>query len=313
VGPALLRRFREHLPDTDVLVDEPMARHTSFRIGGPADVLLRPRAVSDLQRAIALTRAAGVPLTVIGNGSNLLVRDGGLRGVVLKVAENLSRIEFTGRRCFAQSGALLAVVSRTAAVGGGRGLEFACGIPGTIGGGVMMNAGAYGGEMKNVVTQVTVVDESGDLRTLSAAECEFGYRRSIVQTQPWIVADIEMELQPDDPERILAQVSHNQFLRESMQPLSFPSAGSVFKRPPGKYVGPMIQKLGLKGHRIGGAQVSEKHAGFIVNAGDARAADVLALIQHIREQVQSNFDVWLETEVRVIGEDPVSEPASSAA
>ncbi|MGV3722574.1 MAG: UDP-N-acetylmuramate dehydrogenase, partial [Actinomycetota bacterium] len=285
LGPKLLRRFRESLPETDVLVDEPMARHTSFRIGGPADVLLRPRTVSDLRQAVSLTRAAGVPLTVIGNGSNLLVKDGGLRGVVLKVAENLSRIEFSGTRCYAQSGALLAVVSRTVAVGGGRGLEFACGIPGTIGGGVMMNAGAYGGEMKNVVTQVTVVDEGGDLRTLSAAECEFGYRRSILQTRPWIVADIEMELQPDDPERILALVSQNQYLRESMQPLSFPSAGSVFKRPPGKYVGPMIQQLGLKGHRIGGAQVSEKHAGFIVNGGGARAADVLALIQHIREQV----------------------------
>lgn len=313
VRPGVLQRFRETLRDSEILVDEPMARHTSFRIGGPADVLLLPRTVADLRAAVSLTREADLPLTVIGNGSNLLVRDGGLRGVVLKVAENLSRIEFSGNRCYAQSGALLAVVSRTVAVSGGLGLEFACGIPGTIGGGVMMNAGAYGGEMQNVVTQVTVVDEAGELRTLTAAECEFGYRRSILQSRAWIVADIEMELGSDDPERILARISHNQYLRESMQPLSFPSAGSVFKRPPGKYVGPMIQQLGLKGHRIGGAQVSEKHAGFIVNGGGARAADVLALIQHIREQVQANFDVWLETEVRIIGEDPLPEPVSSAA
>jgi UDP-N-acetylmuramate dehydrogenase len=313
VDAQLVQELRERLPSTEVRPNEPMSRHTSFRIGGPADVLLMPRTVDDLRRCVVLAREAGVPLTVVGNGSNLLVRDGGLRGIVLKVAENLSRIELTGMRCRAQSGALLAVVSRTAAVAGASGLEFACGIPGTIGGGVMMNAGAYGGEMKNVVTQVTVVDEAGDFRTLSAAECDFGYRRSILQTKPWIVADIEMELRPQEPERILAQVSHNQYLRESMQPLAYPSAGSVFKRPPGKFVGPMIQQLGLKGYRIGGAQVSEKHAGFIVNGGSARAADVLALIQHIREQVQANFGVWLETEVRIIGEDPAPELATGAA
>lgn len=312
ISPALLRRLRDMLPDTTVLEDEPMSRHTSFRIGGPADVLLLPRTITDLRRIVALAYEEQVPFTTIGNGSNLLVKDGGLRGIVLKVADNLSQIEFNGTRGYAQSGALLAQVSRRAAVLGLAGLEFACGIPGTIGGGVMMNAGAYGGEMKNVVTQVTVVDEAGDLRTLTAAECEFGYRRSILQRQPWIVADIEMELQSDEAERILAQVSYNQYLRESMQPLAYPSAGSVFKRPPGKYVGPMIQQLGLKGYRIGGAQVSEKHAGFIINGGEAKAADVLALIQHIREQVQANFDVWLETEVRVIGEDPVPELTTAA-
>jgi UDP-N-acetylmuramate dehydrogenase len=313
VDAALIGRFREELPDTEVRIDEPMSRHTSFHIGGPADVLLLPRTVADLRQIIATAHDTGVPLTVIGNGSNLLVKDGGLRGIVLKVADNLSAVEFEGTRGYAQSGALLAVVSRAAGVGGLAGLEFACGIPGTIGGGVMMNAGAYGGEMKNVVTQVTVVTETGDLRTLSAEECEFGYRRSILQRNPWVVADIQMELRPECPERILAHVSYNQYLRESMQPLSYPSAGSVFKRPPGKFVGPMIQQLGLKGYRVGGAQVSEKHAGFIVNGGGARAADVLSLIQHIREQVQANFDVWLETEVRVIGEDPAPDLTCSAA
>lgn len=300
----LVARFQAELSRTDILPNEPLSRHTSFRIGGPADVLVMPWSVEDLQQVVTLTRSAGVPLTVIGNGSNLLVRDGGLRGVVLKVAENLARIEFTGTRAYAQSGALLAVVSRQSALHSLSGLEFSVGIPGTIGGGVMMNAGAYGGEMKEVVTLVRVVDEEGKLRELSNEEMQFGYRRSILQSKNWIVADLEMELRPADPERVLAHMSMNQFLRESKQPLSYPSAGSIFKRPPGKYVGPMIEQLGLKGHRIGGAQVSEKHAGFIVNAGGATAADVLALIQHIREQVQARFDVWLETEVRVIGEEP---------
>jgi len=301
----LEQRLRVALPDTEVRLAEPMSRHTSFHIGGPADVFLMPRTVRDLQRVVSLTRELEAPLTVIGNGSNLLIRDGGLRGIVLKVAENLSTIQFDGVRGQAQSGALLADVSKTAAQCGLAGLEFAVGIPGTIGGGVMMNAGAYGGEMKDVVTHVTVVDEAGALLRLSASELQFAYRTSLLQTRPYIVAEIEMECRPCEPERVLAQMSRNQYLRESMQPLSYPSAGSVFKRPPGKYVGPMIQELGLKGHRIGGAQVSEKHAGFIVNAGGARAADVLALIQHVREQVQGKFGVWLETEVRVIGEEPL--------
>jgi UDP-N-acetylmuramate dehydrogenase len=166
-----------------------------------------------------------------------------------------------------------------------------------------MNAGAYGGEMKEVVTRVRVVDENAEMRTLSLEDLQFGYRRSILQTQPWIVADVEMELRPEVHERVLARMSLNQYLRESKQPLQYPSAGSVFKRPPGKYVGPMVEQLGLKGYRIGGAQVSEKHAGFIINREGACAADVLALIQHVREQVQARFGVWLETEVRIIGED----------
>lgn len=304
VNEGALNRLREELRNTEILPAEPMARHTSFRIGGPADVLLLPRTVADLCRVVGLAHALALPLTVIGNGSNLIVRDGGLRGLVLKVAENLSRVEF-GERCgYAEAGALLAVVSRGAALQGLAGLEFAVGIPGTIGGGVMMNAGAYGGEMKDVVTHVTVVDEEGEIRKLPAAQLEFSYRRSLLQARPWIVASIEMDLRPEIHERVLALMSYNQYLRESKQPLAYPSAGSVFKRPPGKYVGPMVEQLGLKGFAIGGAQVSEKHAGFIINRGGACAADVLSLIQHVREQVQARFDVWLETEVRVIGEEP---------
>ena len=299
----LAERFRSDLRQTQVFDREPLSRHTSFRIGGPADVLVMPWSVPDLQRVITLTREAGIPLTVIGNGSNLLIRDGGLRGVVLKVAENFGHMEFKGTHAYAQSGALLGVVSRHAALHHQAGLEFAVGIPGTIGGGVMMNAGAYGGEMCEVVTLVRVIDQQGQILELANPDMQFAYRRSILQSKDWVVLDMEMELRPDDVERILSRMSLNQFLRESKQPLSYPSAGSIFKRPPGKYVGPMIEQLGLKGHRIGGAQVSVKHAGFIVNAGGATAADVLALIQHIREQVQARFDVWLETEVRIIGEE----------
>lgn len=304
LSPRVLARLSEELPDTPLLPNEPLSRHASFRIGGPADLLALPRTVEELRRLVRLTRELELPLTVIGNGSNLLIRDGGLRGVVLKIAENMDRIEFAGTRGRAQSGAPLAAVSRQAPRYALGGLEFAVGIPGTIGGGVMMNAGAYGGEMKDVVTSVTVVDEQGEVRVLKAGELQFRYRSSLLQTRPWIVAEIEMALTPREPERALAQMAHNQYLRESKQPLAWPSAGSVFKRPPGRFVGPMVEELGLKGHRIGGAQVSPKHAGFIVNAGGATAADVLALIRHVREQVQDRFGVWLETEIRIIGEEP---------
>lgn len=304
VSPRALARLRDELPDTTLLPNELLSQHASFRIGGPADLLALPRSVEDLRRLVAVARELELPLTVIGNGSNLLIRDGGLRGVVLKIAENMAHIEFSGTRGRAQSGAPLARVSRHAPLHALGGLEFAVGIPGTIGGGVMMNAGAYGGEMKDVVTRVTVVDEFGEVRVLEAEELQFRYRSSLLQTQPWIVAEIEMELTPREAERSLVQMAHNQYQRESKQPLAWPSAGSVFKRPPGKFVGPMVEELGLKGYRIGGAQVSPKHAGFIVNAGGATAADVLALIRHVREQVQERFGVWLETEIRIIGEEP---------
>ncbi len=303
VTPAQRARLQDELPETTLLFDEPMTRHTSFRIGGPADALLLPRAVPDLQRILVLAQALALPLTVIGNGSNLLVRDGGLRGLVLKVAENMERIEFNGEVMRAQAGALLRDVSLAA---GGRsmtGLEFAIGIPGTLGGAVIMNAGAYGGEMKEVITAVTAVDEGGVVRRMTPADLQFDYRTSVLQGRRWIVADATMQLALSDQAAIQAKMADLTRQREEKQPLEMPSAGSVFKRPPGGYVGPMVQELGLKGHRIGGAQVSEKHAGFIVNADTATAADVLALIRHVREQVQARFGVWLETEVRVIGEE----------
>ncbi len=296
-------------PGIEIRRTEPLSKHTSFRIGGPADLFLIPTEQSQLVAIVRAISEFKVPCLYLGKGSNLLVRDGGVRGVVVKLAENFSRVEFEGKRCSAHSGALLAGVSRGAAAQGLRGLEFACGIPGSIGGGVMMNAGAYGGEMRDVVTHVTVVTQDGILKRLPASELEFGYRKSLLQSRAWLVTIVEMDLCPDDPERTLAQMSVNQYLRESKQPLEWPSAGSVFKRPPGKFVGPMIQALGLKGAREGGAQISEKHAGFIINAGGASAADVLTLIRRVREAVWERYQVMLETEIRIVGEDQV--PAAS--
>lgn len=295
--------LQEALPESRVLLDEPMRGHTSFRIGGPADVLVLPGSGEDLQRTVRLARRFGAPLTITGNGSNLLVRDGGLRGIVVKLGEAFERITVRETQMTAQSGALLAAVARTAGDHSLTGLEFAIGIPGTLGGAVIMNAGAYGGEMKDVVTRVTALDEAGDRHEMGPAELQFAYRRSALQQLAWIVAEVEMRLEPGDRARIEAKMADLTRLRESKQPLSFPSAGSVFKRPPGKYVGPMVEELGLKGYRIGDAEVSEKHAGFIINRGEATARDVLALIQYVREQVQAAFGVWLETEVRIIGED----------
>jgi UDP-N-acetylmuramate dehydrogenase len=320
VNELIREALNEELTHSRILFDEPMRHHTSFRIGGPADVLVMPGSVEDLRRALQLARRYELPLTITGNGSNLLVRDGGLRGMVVKLGECFNRITVEGRAggsqrdpgpvpgaervmIVAQSGVLLADISRAAAAQTLTGLEFAIGIPGTLGGAVIMNAGAYGGEMKDVITRVTALDLEGGIHEMTPEELQFGYRRSVLQQLPWIVAEVEMQLQPGEGEQIEAKMADLTFQRESKQPLSFPSAGSVFKRPPGKYVGPMVEELGLKGFTIGDAQVSEKHAGFIINRGNATASDVLALIQHVRERVQATYDVWLETEVRIIGED----------
>jgi UDP-N-acetylmuramate dehydrogenase len=256
-----------------------------------------------LQRTIALARRAEIPLTITGNGTNLLVRDGGIRGIVVKLAESFDRVTVEGSQITAQSGAPLGEVSRRAADHSLAGLEFAVGIPGTIGGAILMNAGAYGGEMKEVVTRCAVLEEDGTLRVMLPADLQFGYRTSALQGTRMLVVEVEMELRPGDPEEIRSRMADFTFQRESKQPLQLPSAGSVFKRPPGHFVGPMVEELGLKGYRIGDAQVSEKHAGFIVNRGAATARDVLSLIRHVQQSVHEKYGVSLETEVRVIGEE----------
>jgi UDP-N-acetylmuramate dehydrogenase len=299
----LRKKLCAALSESEVRFDEPMSRHTSFRIGGPADALVLVASTEDLRRTVVLARREGIPLTTTGNGSNLLVRDGGIRGIVVKLCDCLNRVVVEGQQITAQSGALLGGVSRLVAAHSLSGLEFAVGIPGTIGGAIIMNAGAYGGEMKEVVTRCTVLGEDGELRVMLPEDLRFGYRKSALQGTRALVVDVEMELRPGDPEEIRAKMNDFTHQRESKQPLSYPSAGSVFKRPTGHYVGPMVEELGLKGYRIGDAQVSEKHAGFIVNCGAATARDVLAVIGHVQRSVYDKYGVSLETEVRVIGEE----------
>jgi UDP-N-acetylmuramate dehydrogenase len=303
LDPRLRKQLCSELPQSEVRFDEPMRRHTSFCIGGPADALVLPASVEELRRTIVLAREESIPLTITGNGSNLLVRDGGIRGIVVKLASSFDRITVLGSSMTTQAGALLANVSRRAADHNLTGLEFAIGIPGTIGGAVMMNAGAYGGEMKEIVTHCSVLEEDGTLRVLYPEAMKFGYRKSALQGTRTLVVEVAMALRPGNPTEIRTRMADFTHQRESKQPLSFPSAGSVFKRPPGHYVGPMVEELGLKGYRIGDAQVSEKHAGFIVNCGCATARDVLSLIRHVQSSVQARYGVSLETEVRVIGEE----------
>ena len=280
----------------------PMSRHTTFRIGGPADALAVPSTVSELQQLLAFCHEQQLPILVIGRGSNLLVRDKGLRAVVIKIADALSVVTLNEDGLSAEAGISLAALARTAVEAGFGGFEFASGIPGTLGGAVMMNAGAYGGTMQDVTEQVTVLDVLGREHLLSAAELDFGYRHSALLDRNLIAVAAKLRLPAQAPElgkQLMADLAAR---RREKQPLQLPSAGSVFKRPPGHYAGALIQQAGLMGKRIGGAEVSTLHAGFIVNVGGATAADVEALIQHVQATVQEKFGVTLETEVRIIGE-----------
>jgi len=295
--------LQEIIPPEQILWDEPMRNHTSFRIGGPADALLMPRDPEELARVIRYCREFAVPYYVIGQGTNLLVRDGGVRGAVIKLASPLDNITFQGMRAEAGAGATLRELCRQAMERGLSGLEFACGIPGSVGGAVCMNAGAYDGEMKDVVVSARVLDENGSIEVWDAERLGFGYRSSALQGRQAVILSAAFLLKPDNPEAIRERMEDYDRRRRARQPLDLPSAGSVFRRPPGRFVGPMIEELGLKGYRVNDAQVSEMHAGFIVNRGQARAADVLRLVEIIREKVMEKFQVWLELEIKVIGEE----------
>ncbi len=285
-----------------VLVNEPMARHTTFRVGGPADVLFLPEGEDQLIEALKAARQAGVDAHVIGNGSNLIVRDGGVRGLVIAIGEGMSSVRREGDTVVAQAGASLARVAGFAQGEGLSGLEFASGIPGTLGGGCAMNAGAYGGQLSDVLIDARVL--MGDrCVTLDNAGMAMGYRTSLPLRQGGIVLSARFALKPDDPAAILERMKELNARRRDKQPLNLPSAGSTFKRPEGHFAGALIEQAGLKGRGVGGAQVSEKHAGFIVNTGGATAADVLALIGLVQDEVQARSGIRLETEVRVLGED----------
>ena len=287
----------------ELLLEEPMAKHTSFRIGGPADVLAQPADEAELAALLKRAGEHAVPVTLVGNGSNLLVRDKGIRGLVIKLSNIFSSITVDGNVLTFGSGISLAMASKKAASLSLSGLEFAVGIPGTIGGAVYMNAGAYDGEMAKVVTCVRVMDMQGKISELQASELDFAYRHTALQNSGWIVISVTVGLQPGEAESIKAKMDDFSQRRISKQPLELPSAGSMFKRPVGYFAGTLIEQTGLKGYTVGGAQVSQKHAGFVVNVGGATAKDVLQLISDVQSKVFAAHGVRLEPEVLVLGEE----------
>lgn len=297
------KKLSQIIPDPErVLCDELMSNHTTFRIGGPADWLVLPKSVEEITAVLAAAKAESVPVTVLGRGSNVLVADKGIRGLVLRLGKYMSGIRHDGLTIYAGAGASLGDVSRYAAKLSLTGLEFAIGIPGTIGGAVFMNAGAYEGEMRQVVSAVTALCPDGGLTRYCCEELDFGYRHSIFSDNQSLICEVELQLAPGDAVAIRTKMDECTFRRNTRQPVELPSAGSVFKRPPGYYAGTLIEQTGLKGLTIGGAQVSEKHAGFIVNIGGATARDVLALIREVQQRVYKKFSVRLEPEIRQIGE-----------
>lgn len=301
ISNMVVEALQRYVPRENIYLQEPMSGHTTFRIGGPADCLLQLENETQLKKVRRYLELAGVPCFVLGNGSNLLVSDKGYRGVILQIGRKMGDIAVCGSRIIAQAGAAMSQVARVALEQGLTGLEFAAGIPGTVGGGVVMNAGAYGGEMSQVVTQVNVVDRDGETMELDNETMEFGYRNSALRRSPFIVTEVTFRLEPGDKEEIQAKMDELSVRRREKQPLEYPSAGSVFKRPEGHFAGQLIMETGLRGVRRGGAQVSEKHCGFIVNTGNATAQDVRELIREIQEQVKENSGVDLEPEIIFLG------------
>lgn len=284
-----------------VLVREPMSRHTTFRTGGPADLLVQPEA-EQIAPILEVCRNEEIPWTVIGNGSNLLVGDGGIRGVVLEIGKQMSDVVIEGTVITAGAGAMLSSIASRAAAAELTGMEFASGIPGSLGGAVAMNAGAYGGEMKDILQKVTVLTPDGTVQTLSVKELELSYRHSIIPEKGYLVISAVLKLQAGNADEIQSIMDDLKEKRVSKQPLEYPSAGSTFKRPEGYFAGKLIQDAGLRGFRVGGAQVSEKHCGFIINRDQATSTDICQLMQQVSEIVYEKFGVRLEPEVKKIGE-----------
>lgn len=280
----------------------PMSGRTSFRIGGPADLLIEPADKEMLRKAVLLCKAHEVPFYIMGNGSNLLVSDKGFRGVVIQLFKQMQEATVEGDRIRTGAGLLLSSLSKLALRSGLEGLAFASGIPGTVGGAIYMNAGAYGGEIKDVLVEATIVDHEGRIKTLSAGDLELGYRTSALQGTGDAIVEAVFQLRPGDREAIREAMRDFDNRRRSKQPLEYPSAGSTFKRPEGYYAGKLIMDAGLSGFRIGDAMVSEKHCGFVVNDGQASCQEVLALIEHVKATVKARFGVEMEPEVRIIGE-----------
>lgn len=302
ISSAIYEFARVYVPEEDILLNEPMYKHTTFRVGGEAQYLIRISDSRQLEKIIPYLKEMETPYFVLGNGSNLLVSDKGYEGVILQVGNRMSAISAESVCIRAGAGARLTQVAACAQENGLTGLEFASGIPGTIGGGVVMNAGAYDGEMKQVVKQVTVISEQGEILVLDKESMEFGYRTSIIKNRPFVVLEVLLELQQGNKMEILEKMEEFSKRRREKQPLEFASAGSTFKRPEGYFAGKLIMDAGLRGYSIGGARVSEKHCGFVVNTGNATAADVAEVIWEVQERVKDKFGVTLETEVIFLGD-----------
>lgn len=294
--------FYACLGSDNVYRDEIMAKHTTFRIGGSADYYLCPHSRAELQKILEICKKENLPFFILGNGSNLLVSDKGYRGVIIQLWKNLSDIEVQGNCIKAQAGALLSKIAAEALGEGLAGMEFAAGIPGTLGGAVVMNAGAYGGEMKDILKEVKVLDADGKVCILTKEELKLGYRTSIVKEKGYIVLSAVIELKKGDKEAIRAKMEELKEARVSKQPLNMPSAGSTFKRPEGHFAGKLIMDANLRGFSVGGAQISEKHCGFVVNKGNATAKDVTDLMNEVQRRVKEQFGVELEPEVKFLGE-----------
>ena len=298
----VIEKFWNLLGKDRVLVDEPMKRHTTFRIGGPADFFLLPSTVDEVRGILEICREEELPYFILGNGSNLLVSDKGYRGVIIQLYRNFSNISVEGNEICASSGALLSQIAAAARNASLTGFEFAGGIPGTLGGAVFMNAGAYGGELKDVLKEAVVMTEQGEILTLPVEKLDMGYRTSRIKKAGYLVLEARLVLEQGDMDKIRDITKDLTEKRVSKQPLEYPRAGSTFKRPEGYFAGKLIMDAGLRGYQVGDAQVSEKHCGFVINKGNATAADVLTLIENVREKVQEQFGVTLEPEVKFLGE-----------
>lgn len=290
------------IPGEQILFHEPMSKHTTFRVGGEAACMIYAQTEEEIRKLVSYLNQIEEDYFMLGNGSNLLVGDKGYRGIVIKFGKQMEEIQVDGERMTVKAGALLSKAAVTAKEHGLTGLEFAAGIPGSMGGAIVMNAGAYDGEMKQIVESVRIMDRNGEILTLDNDAMEFGYRTSVVKDRPYIVLEVVLRLQPGDKEAIGARMEELAALRKSKQPLEYPSAGSTFKRPEGYYAGKLIMDAGMRGYRIGGAQVSDKHCGFVVNVNKATAADIKEVIEEVQERVKKRFHVSLEPEVIFLGD-----------
>lgn len=290
------------LKEEQVKKDEPMKSHTTFRVGGPADYFVTPQTAEKVAKVIEACTQEKVPYYIVGNGSNLLVSDKGYEGVIIQIYKQMNQVKVEGAQIHAQAGALLSMIAKRALDAELTGFEFAAGIPGTLGGACVMNAGAYGGEMKDVLKSVTVLTDKGEVKTLAKEELELGYRTSVIAKKGYIVLEAVLELQKGEKENIQAVMDDLKERRVTKQPLEYPSAGSTFKRPEGYFAGKLIQDAGLRGFQVGGAQVSEKHCGFVINKDQATASDVMNLMNQVSDKVYEEFGVRLQPEVKRLGE-----------